>query len=80
MIKIIMEIEEESKNKYKDVIATHINVDFKEIHNKPTYGEFESLNIIKDRIGIEEKYQIINNVKKKTKEELFREIYDKLIK
>lgn len=80
MIKIILEIEEESKTNYKDVTATQINVDFKEIYNKPTVGEIKSSKIIKERIGIKEKYQIINEVKKKTKEELFEELYDKLIK
>ena len=50
MIKIILEIEEESKTKYKDVTATHINVDFKEIYNKPTQGEIKSSEIIKERI------------------------------
>ena len=80
MIKIIMEIEEESKTNYKDVTATQINVDYKEIYNKPTVGEIKSSKIIKERIGINEKYEVINEVKKKTKEELFEEIFDKLIK
>lgn len=60
MIKIILEINEIKNKRYNETKATLCHLDIDEIKINETYSEKRMSDIIKERIGVEQKVQIIN--------------------
>lgn len=60
MIKIILEINEGKTKTYGNVDAVRCDVDVQEIGIKATRSEIESSELLKERIGLSQKVQIIN--------------------
>lgn len=61
MIKIILEINETRTKTYGNVDAIRCDVDVKEIGIKATRSEIESSELLKERMGVSQKVQIINH-------------------
>lgn len=85
MIKLILEIKEETNENFKNVKAVGLNVDVQEIQINATEGELKGSKFIKNQINIDKKLQIINESKIKNEtnkekadrivNELFKEIF-----
>ena len=63
MIKIILEIKEETKENFKNVKATGLNVDVQEIQINATEGELKGSKFIKNQLNVDKKLQIVNESK-----------------
>lgn len=61
MIKIELEIEEKETKKFEEIEALCVDVGIIEISKNSTKAEKEALYLLKKKLGIEEKTQIINN-------------------
>ena len=61
MIKIILEINEGKTKTYGNVEAIRCDVDVQEIGIKATRSEIESSELLKERIGVSQKVQIVNH-------------------
>lgn len=60
MIKIILEINEAKTKTYGNVDAIRCDVDVKEIERKATRSEIDTSELLKERIGVSQKVQIVN--------------------
>lgn len=60
MIKIILEINETKTKTYGNVDAIRCDVDVHEIGIKATRSEKETSELLKERIGVSQKVQIVN--------------------
>ena len=63
MIKLILEIEEKGTKKMGMVTGSLIDVEVEEIDLKPTNHEKECADLIKEKIGIKDKFKVINKCK-----------------
>lgn len=61
MIKIILEINEGKTKTYGNVNTVRCDVDVQEIGIKATRSEIESSELLKERIGVSQKVQIVNH-------------------
>lgn len=61
MIKIILEINEAKTKTYGNVNAIRCDVDVNEIGIKATRSEIETSELLKERIGVSQKVQIVNH-------------------
>ena len=61
MIKIILEINEAKTKNYGNVDAVRCDVDVQEIGIKATRSEIETSELLKERIGVSQKVQIVNH-------------------
>lgn len=61
MIKIVLEINEAKTKTYGNVDAIRCDVDVKEIGIKATRSEIETSELLKERIGVSQKVQIVNH-------------------
>lgn len=61
MIKIILEINEGKTKTYGNVDAIRCDVDVQEIGIKATRSEIETSELLKERIGVSQKVQIVNH-------------------
>lgn len=76
MIKLIIEINEVKNRNFSNIKATRCDVDIKEICTNVTSSENEVSDILKERIGVENKVQLVNRSKnKKDVEELLKELF-----
>lgn len=60
MIKIILKINEGKTKTYGNVEAIRCDVDIQEIGINETRSEIESSELLKERIGVSQKVQIVN--------------------
>ena len=60
MIKIILEINEGKTKTYGNVEVIRCDVDIQEIGINETRSEIESSELLKERIGVSQKVQIVN--------------------
>ena len=70
MVKIVLEIEEKSKQSFKDLTALCVDVNIIEIAKNVTKAEIESSRLLKNRLGVENKTQIVNNCRNEQNKEL----------
>lgn len=70
MIKLVLEIEEKQQKTFKYIKALCVDVGIIETAVNATKSEIKSAKMIKDRLGIEEKTQIINNCRNEQNREL----------
>lgn len=63
MLKIVLEIKEETKEKFKSVQATGLNVDVQEVQINATEGELKASKFIKNQLNLDKKLQIVNESK-----------------
>ena len=61
MIKIILEINEAKTKTYGNVDAIRCDVDVEEIGIKATRSEIETSKLLKERIGVSQKVQLVNH-------------------
>lgn len=61
MIKIVLEINEAKTKTYGNVDAIRCDVNVKEIGIKATCSEIETSELLKERIGVSQKVQIVNH-------------------
>lgn len=60
MIKIILEINEAKTKTYGNVDAIRCDIDIEEMGIKATRSEIETSELLKERIGVSQKVQIVN--------------------
>lgn len=70
MIKLVLEIEEKKKKVFNDVTALCVDVNIVEIAKNAKESEIKSSKLLKDRIGIETKTQIVNNCRNEQNREI----------
>lgn len=70
MVKIVLEIEEKEQKTFKDIKALCVDVGIVETTINATKAELKSANILKDKLGIEQKTQIVNNCRNEQNREL----------
>lgn len=70
MIKLVLEIEEKEIKNYKKISASCVDVAIIETAINATDSEIKSSKLIKDRLGIEEKTQIVNNCRNEQNREI----------
>ena len=63
MIRLELEINEESKKEYENIEGFILNCDIKEIAVKPTESEIKTSNLFKKRLQVDKKVQFVNNSK-----------------
>lgn len=61
MIKIVLEINETKTKTYGNVDAIRCDVDVQEIGIHATRSELETSELLKERIGVSQKVQIVNH-------------------
>lgn len=70
MVKIVLEIEEKEQKSFKDIKALCVDVGIIETVVNATKAEIKSANMLKDKLGIEQKTQIVNNCRNEQNREL----------
>lgn len=76
MIKLVLEIKEAKTKELENIKAIRTDVSIEEIGTNATKIEKEVSNIMKERLGIEEKVQFVNRSKnKKDVNELLKELF-----
>lgn len=70
MVKLILEIKEEQNKKFKEIVACEVDVHITEIIENGTKSEIKSSNFLKDKLGIEQKIQIIDECRKEENKEI----------
>lgn len=79
MIKLEIEINEESSFDLDEGIATETIITINEIGRKATKSERQVLKILKKRLKLNEKIQFENLSKRKTNDEIIQELLNKLL-
>ena len=74
MIKIEIKIEEKAKQEYKTTKSTLCEIETTEKGINATEGEIKTSKIIKDRLKVDQKLQIENLSKTKSKDEVLEEL------
>ena len=77
MVKLIIEIKEESSEKTNSLELARIEVNCNEIGKKATKGERYASNLLKERMRLDKKEEIIN-ISSKTKEEILEQLLKSL--
>ena len=75
MLKIVLEIKEEINEKFKSVEAVGLNVDIQEILINATEGEIKESKILKNRLGINKKVDIVNESKNEKLDKILKELF-----
>ena len=75
MLKIVLEIKEEINEKFKSVEAVGLNVDIQEILINATEGEIKASKILKNRLGINKKVDIVNESKNEKLDKILKELF-----
>ena len=75
MIKIVLEIKEETNKKFKDFTCVGLNVGIEEQQLNATEGELKGSKLIREKLGVKQKVQVVNECKNERINKLLNELF-----
>lgn len=70
MVKLTLEIKEDKNFEYDNIVATGINVTIVEYEIQATKGEIKAKNLIKQKLNLKKRNQIVNECRNETNKKL----------